>query len=517
MPAWLANAHAGIGLDEVAVGGDRHRSAEFPASGVVVEAPERALRAGRQLLAGARVGEVRKARGYRPVEVHRPIGLDGDDQRERKPRRQRFRQAVGRHRRDAHLAAAVAVVGKQRVRRHDDLHALQGGVLLDDFRREGDRRVRGGADRLERAVLDQRQEDFAAAAGQVVIPARRGLPGLADERIVVALRPGAADRGAPVHMDKEAAGRCRLELEEARGIGGGAQRFLGAIHGDGHADQRAVDEGSRLPAGLGVGGEHPANHRRVHQRRGAEGVEENRAAPAGLAIPIRVNDPAERVAEVVAVQGDLDPGAGGQVFQIEQDGPAPVGGHLHASQQATSAKLGKQLRGGQHGVGGQRRRELEHRVARHRDAVGSVGWRGVGDDGERSRAGGAQAEIARRGRGVDQHGELVSLDVRLHPGGRPRGARPHHRRFFEDEIPGGLRPGQAHLPVGFGSHRQRGRLHGLRQPPDGGSHHARQNPPDRVLAGHLSWRRALTSGLPGRFKRARSNYYISDAECQLTF
>ena len=91
----------------------------------MIETPEQRLFARRQGHAGHWVRQIRKPHGHWPVEVRGTIRLDRDHERKLKPGRQRLRQAIGRHGRDADATAAGTVVGKERVGGHGDRHALE--------------------------------------------------------------------------------------------------------------------------------------------------------------------------------------------------------------------------------------------------------------------------------------------------------------------------------------------------------------------------------------------------------
>ena len=148
MPAWFQNAKARIALNKIAVGRDCHWSDDLPLAEIVIEAPECALRAGRKFLTSDRIRQIGKAYRHGPIKIICAIRLDGDDEREAKPRRQRPGQAVGWHRRDANLSSARAVIAEQSIGGHADFNASQLGVFLNHRRWECDFCVQRGAHRL---------------------------------------------------------------------------------------------------------------------------------------------------------------------------------------------------------------------------------------------------------------------------------------------------------------------------------------------------------------------------------
>ena len=241
MPARGENPNARISADECPVRGYGCRADNFKASRVMVEAPEGALGARRELLPGRRIGEIGKAGRNRFVKIARSIGLDGDDILNRQPRRQWTRQTVGWHRRDADHAAPGPIVRIERARRHTNDHAVELRVQRDEFGRKSQDGVVRGADRLEGVGRDQREEDFA----DVCFLLGNGLPFLSNVGVVGQIGSVNALReirhGAPVDMHKELTRGSVGEPKVAKLVGDRAHRFLKTIGRNGHARQRHID------------------------------------------------------------------------------------------------------------------------------------------------------------------------------------------------------------------------------------------------------------------------------------
>ena len=145
----------------------------------MIETPQGRFRSRRQFFTGDRIRKVRKLRRDRRVKILRTTRLDGNIDGVVEPLRQRFRQPIRCHRRQANQPATLAVVGIQRVRRNDDLDPSQCRVLamtdvgkVPSFLR--------GADGLEGPGRDPRQVNQTGAPAKLFV------------------RPGSANHALPM-------------------------------------------------------------------------------------------------------------------------------------------------------------------------------------------------------------------------------------------------------------------------------------------------------------------------------
>ena len=239
MPAGLADADAGIGLNEQAIGSHGHRADDNPVAEIVIEAPEGRDRAGRQAFASDRVGQIREANRDRAIEIFRAAGLNGDHQRKTEPGWQGTRETVRRDRRDADTAAAGAVCAEERIGRYGNLKPGKSRIVRHYGRRESDRGVIRHADRAQRALDNQGQVNQSGAAGEVIGFARSRAPLFADHGIVgqvrVADARGHVRERAAIDMHKEIASGRRLQAKEAVCVRHGAQRLFHAVDCDRNA------------------------------------------------------------------------------------------------------------------------------------------------------------------------------------------------------------------------------------------------------------------------------------------
>ena len=374
VPAGLADADTGIALHEQAVFGDRHRSDDLPFPGVMVERPERGLGPRRQLLAGCRIGQIGEANRHRRVKIAGAVGLDRHDHGQLQAGRQRARQAAGVHRGQAQTAATGAVIGEQRVRRHEQARPLHLRKLLQRLLRQADFGLLRLADPRQAAGPDVRQVDHAAGGvlavpGQVVGTPGRRLPAFADARVVAALGVVAQRAGAAVDMDEKAAGGAGAQNKVPLGVGDGAQGLFGTVHRDGHAGQRHVGA-----AGILVAGQDAATDRRAGDGGDAQRVKAEFMAATAGAVTVRIDRPAKQVRQTDRGEGHPHAGVGRQRLQVKQRRPAAVGRDLHPREDAAAAELGMELRGVERGIQGQRHGEVQHGFTGH----GHVGFAGGG-------------------------------------------------------------------------------------------------------------------------------------------
>ena len=110
MPTGRTNPDAGIGAYEQTIIADRHWPHHLKTAGVVVEAPERTSVSRGHDLTCHRVGEVWETDGDNLIKVGWPISLNCDHKREFQAFWQFARQAIRRHRCDAHHAAPRSII-----------------------------------------------------------------------------------------------------------------------------------------------------------------------------------------------------------------------------------------------------------------------------------------------------------------------------------------------------------------------------------------------------------------------
>lgn len=317
VPAGLSDTHAGIAFEELPAHRGRHRADHFPPPQIVVEANQGRLLARGHAQAGGRAREIGEADGNRLIEVFGAVRLHRDVQDMLDAGRERFGKAIRRHGGKPHPSAALTGVAVERVGGNPDFDPRVGRVRSDHGGRKRNHGLRRRRHRLERVGGNQRQVDDAAAVGEVRGDAGNGSPRLADIRVVGTIWPVAVVCRAPVHVNEEPPGGCRLETEEARGVCGRTQRFLRAVHRDGHAFERVVGEssGSVRHALAGV---HVTDHGRPTHRGDAQGVEVDVPHAPGLTVARQVQPPSKVVPRVAGIKGDPHPRTGREVLEGEE-------------------------------------------------------------------------------------------------------------------------------------------------------------------------------------------------------